>query len=167
MRDLPNISQRLLAYSLSLPIKECVIILSLCLVGPIFLLGQKRTAPSEKLLKLLGENISQGNLIAFRDLAKLHDKHPDNQRVTKLLKQHTLFTTSEWDWNTKEKNNLLTDFFYEKEALLQFSELLEVFYLTPVEARQATIKIKPINAVQIDPFLIRKSIQTIGKALVV
>ncbi|MFK7978862.1 MAG: hypothetical protein AB8G86_02670 [Saprospiraceae bacterium] len=139
--------------------------MGLCLVFPVLLIGQKKAAPNAELLTVLKENIAQGNLIAFRDLAKMHDKYPDNQVVISLIKQHTLFTQSEWDWNLTEENSLLTDFFYEKEALFKFSELLEVFYLTPIEARTSKVEIEPINPIKINPFLIRKSVQKIGDYL--
>lgn len=165
MRDLPNILQRRFCPALSLFFRRYVLIMGLCLVFPLLLAGQKKAVPNTKLLTVLKENIAQGNLIAFRDLAKLYDKYPDNQTVISLVRQHTLFTKAEWDWDVNRKNNLLTDFFYEKEALFKFSELLEVFYLTPIEARTAKIKIEPVNPIQIDPFLIRKSVRKIGDYL--
>ncbi len=139
--------------------------MGLLIVLPLGLLGQKKVAPNPILLNLLAPSIAEGDLIAFRDLAKLYDKYPDNQGVIKLLKQHTLFTTSEWNWNDQESKYLLTDFFYEKAALFKFSELLQVFYLTPIEARTSKVVVTSVNAPQIDPFLIRKSLQKINNYL--
>ena len=165
MRDFPNILQWLFCFLTSLFLKRNGIIVGLFLLVPLLLNGQKTTKPSSVLLTILAENISEGDLIAFRDLAKLYDKYPENQEVIGLLKQHTLFTDLEWDWNVKGKNNLLTHFFYENEALFQFSELLETFYLTPIEGRTSKVEIEPIASLQIDPFLIRKSVQKINSHL--
>jgi len=137
----------------------------LLLTCPLLLIGQKKEVPSAELLTILTDNIAQGNLIAFRDLAKLYDKYPESQAVNHLVRRHTLFTQAEWDWNSNKENNSLTDFFYEKEPFFQFSELLEVFYLTPIEARTAKVKIEPVNSAKIDPFLIRKSVQKIDTYL--
>lgn len=162
MRDCPNILQRLFCLFPLLVFRRYGIIMWISLVFPLLLSGQKKTVPNAELLTILKANISAGDLIAFRDLTKLYDKYPENQEIKDLLRQHTLFTKSEWDWSINKKNNLLTDFFYKKEGLFQFSELLEVFYLTPIEARTSKVKIAPVILAQIDPFLIRKSVQQIG-----
>ena len=139
--------------------------MGLFLCVPLLLIGQKKEKPNPALLTLLSQNMSEGDLIAFRDLAKLYDKYPGNQEVIGLLKQHTLFTKTEWDWESAKSNNSFTNFFYKKDELFQFSELFKTFYLTPIEERISEIGIEPINTQQIDPFLIRKSVQKINSNL--
>ncbi len=117
--------------------------------------------PSEKLLIILDENLAQGDLIALRDLIKLYDKYPDNQEVAHLLQKYTLLTKEEWDWEEHTEREKLTPLFYEKSAAFRFSELLNAFYLTPIEDRLGEYAIAPKKGGQIDPFLIRKSKQKI------
>ena len=109
--------------------------------------------------------MSEGDVIAFRDLAKLYDKYPGDQEIIGLLKQYTLFTKAEWDWEATKTKQSFTNFFYKKDAIFQFSELLRTFYLTPIEERTSGIEIAPLNTPQIDPFLIRKSVQKINSNL--
>lgn len=163
MRDLPNISLRRISLFLVPFFKWSGLIISL--LFPLLLMGQKKATPSSNLLAILAKNISEGDLIAFRDLTKLYDKYPDNEVVTSLLKQHTLFTESEWDWNDVQQNNSFTYFFYEKEEAFQFSELLETFYLTPIESRTSKVELALVNTPQIDPFIIRKSVDKINRHL--
>ena len=163
LRDLPNILLRQI-YLFWFPFfKWNGLIIGLFF--PLLLIGQKKEVPSSNLLSVLSKNISEGDLIAFRDLVKLYDKYPENQEVTKLLKQHVLLTTDEWDWNDSQENNSFTDFFYEKEGAFHFSELLQVFYLTPIEARTSTVEITLKKTPQIDPFIIRKSVNKINNYL--
>jgi len=126
-----------------------------------FLVAQFASQPSEKLLTILEENLAQGDLIALRDLIKVYDKYPDNEQVVDLLKRYTLFTAEEWNWEEHAANKQLTPLFYEKSSAFHFSELLKVFYLTPIESRSGIVEVIPKMNTQIDPFLIRKSVQKI------
>jgi len=125
--------------------------------------AQSLTPPSKKLLTILNENLAEGDLIALRDLIKVYDKHRENQEVVDLLKRYTLFTKEEWNWEEPAANKQLTPLFYEKSAAFHFSELLKVFYWTPIEERSGAVEILPKKNPQIDPFLIRKSIQKIER----
>ncbi len=129
------------------------------------LVAQSPSQPSEKLLIILADNLAQGDLIALRDLIKLYDKHPENQLVSDLLKSYTLFTADEWNWEKDPVNKDLTTIFYEKSTAFHFSELLKVFYLTPIEDRAGKVEITSKKNPQIDPFLIRKSVQKIETSI--
>ncbi len=165
MSQLPNIYQRLFCLLSVCNIRRNGLIIGLFLLLPFFVIGQKKAAPDPALLILLSQNIARGDLIAFRDLAKLYDQYSDNQAVIGLLKQHTILTKAEWDWGAKKSKTSFIDFFYSKDSLFQFSELLNTFYLTPIEERTSAIKIAPLITPQIDPFLIRKSVQKINSSL--
>ena len=138
----------------------------LCLVlFPLIFYAQSEqpiSNPSAELLKLLSENILEGDKIAFRDLAKLYDKQPKNQDIIAILARHTLFTKTEWDWNSSSKTTSFLDFFYQKEKNLRFAELLRVFYLTPIEERKVTADIQIKHPSQSDPFLIKRTVKNIG-----
>lgn len=165
MSNLPSIFQSLFCLLPTLNFRRSVLIIGLFLWIPLCLIGQKKVKPNPALLTLLSQNMSEGDLIAFRDLAKLYDKYPGNQSITSLLKQHTLFTKAEWDWSATKSKHSFTNFFYKKDTIFQFSELFKTFYLTPIEERSSEIEIEPLNTPQIDPFLIRKLVQKINSHL--
>lgn len=135
---------------------------------PLILGAQKvvqTTGIPPQLLSILKENLAQGDLIALRDVAKLVDKTPRKESVIKLAKQFTLLTPTEWNWEKDLEDKSFTEFFYQHSADFRFSELLSVFYLTPIEERPSTVKISSKKEKQIDPFLIRESVQKIGTYL--
>lgn len=117
------------------------------------------------LIELLAENIKQGDKIALRDLAVLEKKNPTNKRVAQLLEQYTLFTEEEWIWGQASSNYTFKDFFYEKEQNLHFSELLQTFYLTPIEERTTYMVVKRKPSFTINPFFIRKQVSEIESQL--
>lgn len=134
------------------------------LMLPIGVIAQAKnntSQPKETLLSILNENLAKGDLIALRDLIKLYDKYPDNQKVRGLLGRYTLFTKEEWDWNKHTENNGLTPIFYENSSEFHFSELLNVFYWTPIEDRTGKVEVSSKKSNQLDPFLIRRSVQKI------
>ncbi len=135
---------------------------------PLFLVAQKKEPPkavSAQLLTILKENLAQGDLIALRDMAKLVDKAPQNEAVIRLAKQYTLLTNEEWNWEKEVGNQSFTQFFYQNSNAFRFSELLNGFYLIPIENRLSTVDIFTKKTKQIDPFLIRESVQKIGTYL--
>ncbi|MEM6317613.1 MAG: hypothetical protein AAF960_08075 [Bacteroidota bacterium] len=122
--------------------------------------GQTRKKEPEvapQLVEILAENVREGDLIAFRDLCKLYDKYPNDAQIKSLLFQHTNFLTSEWD--STNPTTSATDFFYQHAESFRFSELLQVFYLTPIEARPNQAVLQPKKSREIAPFIIRESVQ--------
>ena len=146
---------------------SCVFWLIPLLLLPFLLSAQSKSISSENsnLLNLLAEHVATGNKIALRDLAKLWDATSQNAAVTQILKRHTLFTKTEWDWENVSKKQSFLHFFYQNEQRLNFSELLQAFYLSPVEKRATTFELIPKNIIPTDPFSIRKIMQNIEQYL--
>ncbi len=147
---------------------RAMVFYNLFLLLPIFLHAQSAesglTTPPT-LINLLAEHLATGNKIALRDLGKLWDKEPQNVAITQPLKRHTLFAEREWNWETVRENQSFLEFFYENESNLNFSELLQVFYMTPIEERTAIFELSPKNVIPTDPFSIRKIVQYIEQYL--
>ncbi len=105
----------------------------------------------EYVLVEIQEKLSKGNKIAIRDLALLLEKSSVRRDALKTLEQFTAFTPKEFSitaYTTKEE---VLDFFYTNQKNIVFSELLNVFYITPIEDRSVIYGIENIeNEAQTD-----------------
>jgi len=86
-------------------------------------------------LEQIKGGIKQGDFIALRDAGLLLDKPSLRKEVLALLQRHTLFTARELVIADALTSKIFIEFFYEHQQRLEFHELLQAFYLTPIEER--------------------------------
>ncbi len=105
----------------------------------------------EYVLNEIQEKLEKGNKIGIRDLALLLEKPSVRREALKTLEQFTAFTSKEFSitaYTTKEE---VLDFFYTNQKNIVFSELLHIFYITPIEDRSVLYGIENIeNEAQTD-----------------
>lgn len=96
----------------------------------------------DRLLDHLQIEINLGNPKALRDLGSLLNNKEAGERAQKLIEKHTLFTAAEMDLGKKISRQQFLDFFYTNQKDFKHSQLLNSFYLTPIESQPAPYEIK-------------------------
>ena len=94
-------------------------------------------ATTAQLVSAISTNIEAGEKRAIRDLATLMDRPEAREDILNTLQRHTLFTTREINISRYTSKQQLLDFYYENENKIQYSELLQVFYITPLDERSS------------------------------
>ena len=97
------------------------------------------------LLKELEESAVSGNKKALRDLATLVDKPLLRQKVIQIFKRVSLFSKEEFNFDGKFKKKDLLAFYYQNEKQFQFSELVNLFFLSSFEDRKVEYKTQPLE----------------------
>lgn len=105
----------------------------------------------EYVLKEIQEKLEKGTKIGIRDLALLLEKPSVRREALKTLEQFTAFTSKEFSITAYTTKEQLLDFFYTNQKNIVFSELLHIFYITPIEDRSVLYGIENIeNEAQTD-----------------
>ncbi len=98
----------------------------------------------DQIVDQLEKEIHKGQKRALRDLGSLLDKKEVSQKIRDILSRNTFFTSSEIEVNQSSKVDFLS-FYYDYEQKIQFSELLHVFYITPLENRKISFEMRPVS----------------------
>jgi hypothetical protein len=104
----------------------------------------------DSLQLVLTEQIQRGNWRALRDMATFLDKPAHANLARRVLLNHTFFTPSELDVAQATREQCLS-FFYDKRNDMKFSDILNAFYVTPIENQTETIHLTRVEAAEIDP----------------
>ncbi len=80
-------------------------------------------------------NLQQGKRRAIRDIGLLLDKPSVKREALQVLQKYTAFTPREFTISAYTTKQQVLDFYYDNESLIQFSDLLNIFYITPFEER--------------------------------
>jgi hypothetical protein len=99
----------------------------------------------DRLLDHLQLEINAGNPKALRDLGSLLDNDEAKFRAQGMLVNHTLFTATEIDLEKAVNRQQLLDFFYSNQKQIKHSQLLNAFYLTPIESQPAPYELKNLK----------------------
>ncbi len=94
-----------------------------------------------ELLLALKKDIKNGQHRTIRDLISLIDHESAVTQARKILKDHTFFTSTEINVSKASKSALL-DFYYDREKEIKYSEILNAFYITPVEQYDISFELK-------------------------
>lgn len=96
------------------------------------------------LLESLKLDFKNGNHRTLRDLISLLDESAIEAEVRETLQKHTFFTKKEIDLAEASKEDLMA-FYYDYRQQFQYSEMLNAFYITPVEKQKVDFEIKYID----------------------
>lgn len=119
--------------------------LLLCLFSLSFVLSQnEKQVDYDQLLETLTTHIKQGQHRTLRDLISLIDHKALEPEIRKSLELHTFFTSSEIDVRSASKKDLL-DFYYSNAHQIRYSEVLNAFFISPVEQRKVNFELKHIE----------------------
>ena len=98
----------------------------------------------------LTRQIKTGNRWAIRDLVTFLDKPAAQQAARTILLEHTFFTKSELDLQNASREQCLI-FFYDNEKRFKYSEMLNAFYVTPIENQTIELPVETITTPNADP----------------
>jgi len=102
--------------------------------------------------ELLQEGLTHGDYLALRDAGGLLDHPRFRKRALQLLRRHTLFLPQELKVDERLDRRTFLDFFHRERSRLKFSEVLAVFYLTPVEEQTVRYELEPLDeGASVDP----------------
>lgn len=93
------------------------------------------------LLQTLSQDVKSGNHRTLRDLISLSDEKGYQKEIRRILQQYTFFTTKEIDLRAATKEELMA-FYYDNTSRIKYSEILNAFYITPVEQQKVDFEIK-------------------------
>ena len=100
--------------------------------------AQNLPASPPEFFAQLEQQLSLGNKQTIRDLATFLDNPALAPDAFSLIREYTIFTDREIDLRRPVGRQQMLNFYYENEQKIKFSDLLNVFYITPVEQMNAS-----------------------------
>ena len=98
----------------------------------------------DMLLNDLETQLRKGNQRSLRDVASLLDKpHYENSALI-LLEKYSFFTKDEIVLHSASRAQFM-DFYFKNESKIKFSEILQAFYITPVEEQSYDFTVKTLS----------------------
>lgn len=94
----------------------------------------------------LEADMKSGRTRSLRDLGSLLDSEEQKLNVHQLLKDYTIFLPTEFDLSKDISKQDFLEFYYENAGDFKYSELLNAFYLTPLEFRDPEFSMRPYEA---------------------
>ncbi|MEO1623735.1 MAG: hypothetical protein AAFV25_01160 [Bacteroidota bacterium] len=121
----------------------------------------------DRLLEQLEQSARSGQKRALRDLGSLLHKAELRDRIVEVLHKQTFLKAEEFDFTAAFSKEEFMAFYYEKADQLEFSPLLEAFYLSPLNEHKVAYKTVPVNNAdeQKGNQLLRQQIQNITQLL--
>ena len=95
----------------------------------------------EEILIVLKKDIKNGQHRTIRDLISLLDHQSISLKVRQILKNHTFFTAQEVNVTEADKSTLL-HFYYDYAEQIKYSEILNAFFITPIEQYDISFELK-------------------------
>ncbi len=119
-----------------------------------------------KILTALEAKVQDGDMQSLRDIGSLLDHPKVKTEAIQILSDHTLFSPEEIKLHSNLSKSDFLNFYYTHEDEFKYSDLLDVFYLSPLEKWKTSYKIKAIKDSKQDPKILLRSYKTaIQKAL--
>jgi hypothetical protein len=95
----------------------------------------------EEVLVVLTNDIPNGQHRTLRDLISLLDHSQISGQIRQVLKDHTFFTDKEIDVLEANKAELFS-FYYNNTGRIKYSEILNAFFITPIERSEVSFELK-------------------------
>jgi hypothetical protein len=112
----------------------------------------------DMLLSDLEMQLKKGSQRALRDVATLLDKPHYHNSAIVLLEKYSFFTKKEIELQPITRAEFM-DFFFKNQEKIKFSEVLQAFYITPVEQQPYNFTVKPVSESNTsDPSLILRNL---------
>ncbi|MGK0365399.1 MAG: hypothetical protein ACI85O_002465 [Saprospiraceae bacterium] len=141
----------------------CVTVLSL---SSNILVAQDQGVNYDYLMLQLEADMKLGRTRSLRDMGSLLDQEKQKIHTHQLLKDYTLFLPEEFDLSKEFSKKEFLEFYYANAEEFKFSELLNAFYLTPLEDRESAFSMKAFDAATVTDkaLLLRQLILSYVKA---
>ena len=129
-----------------------ILFLSFYLISP-NLTGQssQKTPDYKTLLEILDQQAREGKVKALRDLGSLLHKPELKSSILQILSERTFCSEDKIKISPDLNRDEFMDFYYTYRDSLNYSELLEVFYLNSIEEMTVEYKTKEIDQSEKDP----------------
>ena len=121
----------------------CVTVLSLFLN---ILVAQNQGVNYDYLMLQLEADMKLGRTRSLRDMGSLLNQEKQKLHIHQLLKDYTLFLPEEFDLSKDISKKDFLEFYYANAEDFKFSELLNAFYLTPLEDVDPEFSMKAFDA---------------------
>ena len=121
----------------------CVTVLSLY---SHVLVAQNQGVNYDYLMLQLEADMKLGRTRSLRDMGSLLDQEKQKIHIHQLLKDYTLFSPEEFDLSKEISKKDFLEFYYANAEDFKFSELLNAFYLTPLENVESKFSMKAFDA---------------------
>lgn len=122
-----------------------LLILAYTLIIPLTLLAQRNTVDYDVLLSQLEASARKGEKRSLRDLGSLLDKNSTKDRALNIIRKFSLFTQEEINLNKSISKSEFHHFYYNYEKEIQFSDILGVYLITPLEERKIKYEVQHLN----------------------
>jgi len=99
----------------------------------------------DALLDQLEESARKGEKRSLRDLGSLLDKSIAKERAFDIIQKFAFFTEEEINLSPSISKSKFLDFYYSYEKEIQFSDILGVYFVTPLEERKIKYEVKNLN----------------------
>lgn len=116
------------------------ILFCLCSLGIVSSQNQAQVNYST-LLQALKKDIHNGQHRTLRDVISLMNHKEFGSQARTVLKNHTFFTKNEINVSSAKKADMMA-FYYENVSKFTYSEVLNAFYITPIEERDISFELQ-------------------------
>lgn len=110
--------------------------------------AQKILVDYQYIIEQIEVKLQSGDPIGLRDAGLLLERRSVQREALELLEKYTLFTPREFTFSNYTSKDEFLHFFYQHTNDIQFSSLLETFYITPIEDRKLLYNIDLISSEQ-------------------
>ncbi|MEN0048061.1 MAG: hypothetical protein AAF806_13460 [Bacteroidota bacterium] len=111
-------------------------------------IAQKLLIDYQYIVAQIEVKLQEGNPMGLRDAALLLERRSVQREALALLKKYTHFTPREFVFSNYTTKDEFLQFFYQHANEIQYSSLLETFYMTPVEDYVIPYRIELISSEQ-------------------
>ncbi|MCR9286429.1 MAG: hypothetical protein NXI23_03460 [Bacteroidetes bacterium] len=98
----------------------------------------------QQIIHNLTTQAKQGNKKAIRELGSLLNHYELKEQISQNLKSISFFTKEEFDFSQPFDKASFLKFYYDHESELKYSEILQTFYITPLEHQISEYKIRSL-----------------------
>lgn len=98
----------------------------------------------DQIIEELEKELHEGKKRTLRDFGSLLDKPEISHKIRLILANATFFTPEEIDVLHTSKSEFL-QFYYDNEQNIQYSELLDAYYVTPLESRKVNFEMQSVT----------------------
>jgi len=109
---------------------------------------QKLLVDYQYVIEQIEVKLQEGDQMGLRDAALLLERRSVQREALELLQKYTLFTPREFNLSNYTTKDEFLHFFYQHTKEIQYSSLLEAFYITPIEERKLLYNIELISSEQ-------------------
>jgi len=130
--------------------KRILFILLFTVLIPLALVAQGNKVDYGALLDQLEESARKGEKRSLRDLGSLLDKSNTKERALDIIRKYSLFTEEEINLSKVISKSKFHDFYYSNEKEIQYSAILGVYFITPLEERKIKYEVQSLGSKNIN-----------------